>query len=59
MPTPTLMINSAATDDRLRGWAKDAAATIPNASHRELAGEWHGVANDVLAPVIREFFLAR
>jgi pimeloyl-ACP methyl ester carboxylesterase len=59
IPTPTLVINSAATDDRLRGWARDAAATMPNASHRELPGEWHGVANDVLAPALKEFFLGR
>lgn len=55
--SPILIINSSATDDRLRGWAKDAAATMPNASRVELPGEWHGVANDVLAPALREFFV--
>jgi hypothetical protein len=24
--------------------------------HRSLAGEWHGVADDVLAPVLIDFF---
>jgi hypothetical protein len=30
--------------------------TLPNASLRTLEGEWHGVAPEVLAPVLTEFF---
>jgi hypothetical protein len=29
---------------------------LPNSTHRSLAGEWHGAADEALAPVLTEFF---
>lgn len=55
--TPTLVVTSEATDDRLRRWARAVAEAMPNAHHRSLTGEWHGVAPEVLAPVLEEFLL--
>jgi pimeloyl-ACP methyl ester carboxylesterase len=57
--TRALVINSDATDDRLLGWGRGVADALPNGSHRTLAGEWHGVAPDVLAPVLVDFFIGR
>ncbi|MPZ95333.1 MAG: alpha/beta fold hydrolase [Propionibacteriales bacterium] len=33
------------------------AEALPNGTHRSLAGEWHGVPDNDLAPVLAEFFL--
>jgi pimeloyl-ACP methyl ester carboxylesterase len=52
----TLVLDSLGSGDDLTGWAASVAAQLPNASHRSLAGEWHGVADEVLAPVLTEFF---
>lgn len=49
---PTLVLDSGGSSDDLTGWAADVAALLPNATHRSLPGEWHSVADDVLAPVI-------
>lgn len=49
---PTMVLDSAGSTDDLSGWAASVAASLPNASHRSLPGEWHTVADDVLAPVI-------
>ncbi|MCI0711604.1 MAG: alpha/beta hydrolase, partial [Chloroflexi bacterium] len=54
--TPTLVLASEASDDRLHHWAQGVAVTLPNGQYRELHGDWHGVAADVLAPVLAEFF---
>ena len=32
------------------------AAAMPHATHLSLAGEWHGVPDDVLAPALTDFF---
>jgi hypothetical protein len=56
--TPTLVVESSASDGRLQSWAKAAADALPNGTHRTLEGEWHGVAPEILAPVLREFYLA-
>jgi pimeloyl-ACP methyl ester carboxylesterase len=55
--TPTLVVDSEATDDRLQRWADVVVEALPNAHRRSLPGEWHGVAPEVLAPVLEEFFL--
>jgi len=55
---PTLVVDSAASTDNLSGWAAKVAALLPRASHRSLPGEWHTVADDVLAPVLVEHFAA-
>jgi pimeloyl-ACP methyl ester carboxylesterase len=52
----TLVLDSVGSSDDLTGWAAGVAAQLPNASHRSLEGEWHGVAGEVLAPVLTEFF---
>ena len=56
--TPTLVVNSTSSDERLREWSRAAAGALPNGIHRTLEGEWHGVAPEVLAPVVRDFYLA-
>ena len=53
---PTLVLDSEGSSDDLTGMAATVAGAMPNGSHRSLAGEWHGVADDVLAPVLTEFF---
>ena len=53
---PVLVVSSAASDDRLRGWAEDAAKALPQGRHLTLEGEWHGVSNDVLAHALADFF---
>lgn len=53
---PTLVLDSVRSDERLRGWADGVAERLPNARRRTLAGEWHGIAPEVLAPVLAEHF---
>jgi pimeloyl-ACP methyl ester carboxylesterase len=53
---PTLVLDSEGSTDDLSGWASMVAARLPDATHRSLPGEWHGLADDVLAPVLIEFF---
>lgn len=52
----TLILDSEGSGDDLSGMAATVANGIPGAEHRSLAGEWHGVADEVLAPVLTEFF---
>jgi pimeloyl-ACP methyl ester carboxylesterase len=52
---PTLVLDSAGSTDNLTGWAASAARQLPRGGHRSLPGEWHGVADEVLAPVLIEF----
>jgi hypothetical protein len=54
--TPTLVVTSEATDDRLRRWARTVAEAMPTPPS-QLPGEWHGVAPEVLAPALEEFLL--
>ncbi len=49
------MLDSAGSSDDLTGWASTVAARLPHAVHRSLPGEWHGVADEVLAPVVADF----
>lgn len=56
--TPTLILASAASDDRLHNWAEGVADAVTNGQYRELPGAWHGVAPEVLVPVLTEFFLS-
>lgn len=53
---PTLVIDSQASSDDLTWWAASLAAALPQGEHRSLPGEWHGVADEVLAPVLFGFF---
>jgi hypothetical protein len=53
---PTLVLDSQGSSNNLTGMAATVAEALPNSSHRSLAGAWHGVPDDVLAPVLTEFF---
>jgi hypothetical protein len=53
---PTLVIDSQGSSDELTGMAATVLAALPNSTHRSLAGEWHGVPDETLAPVLTEFF---
>jgi pimeloyl-ACP methyl ester carboxylesterase len=56
--TPTLVIDSEGSSDDLTGMAATVARGMPNALHRSLPGEWHGVRDDLLSRTLIEFFLA-
>jgi pimeloyl-ACP methyl ester carboxylesterase len=53
---PTLVVDSQGSTGELTGMAATVVEALPNSTHRILAGEWHGVPGDVLAPVLTEFF---
>jgi pimeloyl-ACP methyl ester carboxylesterase len=53
---PTLVLDSEGSGDDLTGMAATIAKALPNGFRRSLAGAWHGVADDVLAPVLTDFF---
>ena len=53
----TLVIDSEQSDERLHGWAAGVANALPNGTLRTLPGEWHGIAPEVLAPALTEFFV--
>ena len=55
---PTLVMNGAKTDDRLKRAARAIAEAVPHARHRELPGQTHNVSPDVLAPAVVEFAAA-
>jgi pimeloyl-ACP methyl ester carboxylesterase len=52
---PALVIDSQGSGGELSGMAATVVEALPNASHRSLAGAWHGVPDDALAPVLLEF----
>jgi pimeloyl-ACP methyl ester carboxylesterase len=53
---PTLVLDSQGSSDDLTGMSATVVKTLPDGSHRSLAGAWHGVPDEVLAPVLIEFF---
>jgi pimeloyl-ACP methyl ester carboxylesterase len=53
---PTLVIDSQGSGGELTGMAAMVAEALPNSTQRSLAGEWHGVPDEALAPVLAEFF---
>lgn len=53
---PTLVLDSQASSDDLTGGSAAIVQALPNATRRSLAGEWHGVSDEALAPVLAEFF---
>lgn len=57
--TPTLVLASEGSDERLRSWARGVAEALPDAAARFLPGTWHGISADQLAPALTEFFTAR
>lgn len=56
LATPTLVVNSEQSDERLRGWARQLEDLLPDAVRREMPGEWHGVPLEDLAPELARFF---
>jgi pimeloyl-ACP methyl ester carboxylesterase len=57
VPTPTLVVDSSGSTDDLTGWAAAVAAALPRGRHRSLPSGWHGVPDEVLAPVVAGFLL--
>lgn len=53
---PTLVLDSQGSPEALTAMAATTAKAIPNSSHQSLAGQWHGVPDDVLASVLTEHF---
>jgi pimeloyl-ACP methyl ester carboxylesterase len=53
---PTLVVDSQGSSGELTGMAATVVEALPNSTHRSLAGEWHGVPDQTLAPVLTEFF---
>ncbi len=53
---PTLVIDSQGSTGELTGMTATVVEALPNSTHRCLAGEWHGVPDEALAPVLIEFF---
>ncbi|SMD21084.1 alpha/beta fold hydrolase [Kibdelosporangium aridum] len=56
VPTPTLVLDSTATGKDMHDGVEQVAKLIPNAVHKRLEGEWHGVPNEVLAPELASFY---
>jgi pimeloyl-ACP methyl ester carboxylesterase len=56
---PTLVLSSDASGEDLTTMSTRVAKVLPEAVHRALPGEWHGVADDVLAAALRGFFTGR
>jgi pimeloyl-ACP methyl ester carboxylesterase len=54
--TETLVLNSDVTGENLTHWAEAVAENLPNGTHRQLTGGWHGVPDEDLKPVLIEFF---
>jgi pimeloyl-ACP methyl ester carboxylesterase len=54
---PALVLDGGASPAWLREAADATAAALPDAERRTLDGQTHDVAPDVLAPVLREFFV--
>jgi pimeloyl-ACP methyl ester carboxylesterase len=57
VPTPTLVLDSLGSSDDLTGGAAAIADALPRGTRRSLAGEWHGVPDEDLAPAVSEFLL--
>src|SRR5262249_30684626 len=55
---PTLVLGGGDSPAWMQTTVKAVAAALPDASDRLLAGQTHGAAPEVLAPVLVEFFAA-
>jgi pimeloyl-ACP methyl ester carboxylesterase len=56
--TPALVLDSQGSSDDLTGGAEAIAAALPEGRLCNLSGGWHGVPDEDLAPVVREYFAA-
>jgi pimeloyl-ACP methyl ester carboxylesterase len=54
---PTLVMDGGLSPAWIRHAAQAVADVLPNAKYRTLEGQEHGVASEVLAPVLVEFYL--
>jgi pimeloyl-ACP methyl ester carboxylesterase len=54
--TPTLVLGGADSPDWFQATVRATAAAIPGAQYEYLAGQNHGAADDVLAPVLIDFY---
>jgi pimeloyl-ACP methyl ester carboxylesterase len=54
---PTLALSGGASPDWARNAVDAVAAAIPGAQHASLDGQTHGAADEVIAPVLVQFFL--
>lgn len=54
---PTLVIDSGASTGWLREAAKAVADALPEGQHRSVAGQFHEVPPEDLAPVLKDFFV--
>jgi hypothetical protein len=57
--TPTLVLDSQGTTGELPAMVATVVEALPRGGYRSLAGDWHAVPDDVLAPVLVEFFSGR
>ncbi len=55
---PTLVMDGEVSEPFFHDTAQALAGLLPNARHRTLAGQNHGVAPEALAPALVEFFTA-
>jgi pimeloyl-ACP methyl ester carboxylesterase len=53
---PTLVIDSQGSGGELTGMSARVVEALPDGTSRSLPGGWHGVPDDLLAPVLTEFF---
>jgi hypothetical protein len=53
---PMQPLASDASDQRLLGWSRGLADALPAASFRAVNGTWHGVSEEALAPILKDFF---
>jgi pimeloyl-ACP methyl ester carboxylesterase len=54
---PTLAVAGGTSPAWAQEGARAIAAAVPNARSRVLEGQGHGVADDVIIPVLTEFFV--
>jgi pimeloyl-ACP methyl ester carboxylesterase len=57
LATPTLVLDGGASPAWIRNSAALLADTLPNASAATIEGQGHGPAAELLAPVLRDFFV--
>lgn len=54
---PTLIMDGGASPAHMHNGAQEITRILPNAQRRTLEGQDHGPADDVLIPVLKDFFL--
>lgn len=54
---PTLVVDSYGSSGEMADMAAAVVEALPHGSRRSLAGEWHGVPHETLAPVLADYLL--